>query len=72
MPNIGAVKSCSAPTQHKGKSEQDFAAPTGSAIATQQRGAILVNPYRLNHPLFYTFLMKLIRVPLVANKQVKK
>jgi hypothetical protein len=27
MPNIGAVKSCPAPTQHKGKSEQDSAAP---------------------------------------------
>jgi hypothetical protein len=43
MPNMGAVKSCPAPTQNKGKSEQDFAAPTGSAIATQQNGAILVS-----------------------------
>jgi hypothetical protein len=44
MPNIGAYKSCPEPTQHKEKSEQDFAAPTGSANATQQRGAVLVNP----------------------------
>jgi hypothetical protein len=26
MPNIGAVKSCLAPTQHKGELEQDFTA----------------------------------------------
>jgi hypothetical protein len=43
MPNIGAVKSFPALTQHKDKLEQDFAAQTGSAIATQRRGAILVN-----------------------------
>jgi hypothetical protein len=44
MPNIGAVKSCFAPTYHVGGIQAGFHCLTGTAIVTQQRQAILVAP----------------------------